>query len=82
MGGIAGPDVGSVGGVLETFHFGAQTLAGTHVMGCAVIVLGIVATAYVVAEYVEIKSLRTYEPIDDFVDFVVAPFSAHIGPPA
>ena len=42
----------------------------------------VVASADIIAEYIIVQAGRADKPIDDFVDFVIAPFSAHIGPPA
>ena len=80
--GVAAPDIAAVGRVFEAFHLGTLPLAAAHVVGVAVAVLRVVTAAYVIAEHVIIQSRRAHEPVYDFVNLVIAPLTAHVGPPA
>ena len=48
----------------------------------AVAVLRVVASTDVVSEDVVVETIRTYEPVYQFVNLFIAPFSAHACPPA
>ncbi|OQC04280.1 MAG: hypothetical protein BWX77_00197 [Bacteroidetes bacterium ADurb.Bin090] len=81
LGCIATPVVGSVGRIFEPFHLGTQTLAQGHMVGIAIAVERVVASADIVTEYPVIQTFGTDQPVDDFVYFVFLPTAAHIGPP-
>ena len=68
--------------ILESRHLCPQSLSSSHVVRIAVTVLRVVASSDVVAEMRVVQSCRADEPSDDLVDFLIAPMSTHIGPPA
>ena len=82
LGCVTAPVVRGVGRIPETFHLGTQALAQRHVVGIAITVERIVASANIITEYPIIQALGADQPIDDLVNFVVLPTAAHIGPPA
>ena len=68
--------------VLKALHLGAQSLAFAHVMKLAIAVLGVVASADVIAEMGVVETFGTDEPRDDFVHLLLVPFAALPCPPA
>ena len=68
--------------VLESLHLSTQPLAAGHVVLVAVLVLGVVTTAYVVTEMAVVQTRRTCQPRHDLVNLLVTPPAAHASPPA
>ena len=79
---VALPVVFASAFVLEAFHLGTVSLAPVHVVGGAVAVLGIVATADVIAEEVPVEAGGADHPLEQLVELRLAPLAALSGPPA
>ena len=68
--------------VLEALHLCAQALAIAHVVRRAVLVLRVVAAAYVIAEVLVVQSRGTRQPSHNLVNLLVGPLATLAGPPA
>ena len=68
--------------ILESFHLSSDAFAVGIVMFFAVGPVGVISASYVVAEYIPVESSGTGHPSHYLVYLGIAPFAAHVGPPA